>query len=124
MDIVASFVADGEAPELPQSRQGAFDHPATATRLLAGRDALAGDADRDAPPVQVATAARDITGLVGMQRDRTGARPSALRLRWLQREQRFDPIPEVVRHTECAHADDRCTSDFPVIAEAQEPWLP
>ncbi len=67
MDVVAAFVTDGEAPELSQPGQCAFDHPPVPAQPLAGIHALAGDAHPDAPPVQEATAAGDVVGLIGMQ---------------------------------------------------------
>lgn len=77
MDVVPALIADGQAPELTQPRQGPLDHPAVASQPLAAVDAFAGDPHLDPAPVQEAAAARDVVRLVGMQLDRALPRTSA-----------------------------------------------
>ncbi len=67
VEVVAALVADGEAAEVVQPGEGAFDDPAVAAEAGGALDALAGDADLDAAPVEVAAAVRVVVALVGVQ---------------------------------------------------------
>ncbi len=67
MELRPAFIADRQSPVPVQPGQRPLDHPAVATQPLTRLDAFAGDPDLDVPPVQEATAARDIVGLVGME---------------------------------------------------------
>ncbi len=67
MDIVASFVAGGQAAELEDPGDRPFGDPAVATEPLLRLDALAGDPVEDAPLLEVGVAAWDVVGLVGVQ---------------------------------------------------------
>ncbi len=67
MDILPPLVADGQAPELAEPREGALHHPAVTAPPLAGLDALARDADHDMAPGQRLAAAGDDVGRVGME---------------------------------------------------------
>jgi hypothetical protein len=48
MDVVAALIADGEAPEAMEPRDGRFDHPAIPAEFLAAVDAASGEAGDDA----------------------------------------------------------------------------
>jgi hypothetical protein len=74
MDILPPLIPDRETPELPQPGQGPLHHPAVATQLLTGLDALVRNADHDVPPGQGPTAAGDVIGFVSVQLD--GSSPS------------------------------------------------
>jgi hypothetical protein len=67
VDVLAALVSDGEAAELAQPGEGAFDHPAMAPKPFAGVDPCAGDPHLDSASPQEATTARDVVGLVGME---------------------------------------------------------
>src|SRR5947207_10967874 len=73
MNVAASLVAHRQPPEASQPGEGALHHPAVAAEPLAGVDAFAGDAAGDPAPSQVAAAARDVVGLVGVQPGRRAA---------------------------------------------------
>jgi hypothetical protein len=77
MDVLTPLVPNGEAAELVEPREGAFDHPAMATKSSAGLDALAGDAHLDATAMQELTTARDVVRLVRVHLVWTLARPTA-----------------------------------------------
>ena len=73
-DVEPPFVADGQAPEAREPRQGAFDDPAMAAQTLAAVDAASGDPRGDAPPPSGPAAAVKVVGLVGVEFGRPSAR--------------------------------------------------
>lgn len=67
MDILPTFLANGESTKLIEPCHSAFDHPAMTPESLARFLPLAGDANPDAASAQVASAARNVIGLIAMQ---------------------------------------------------------
>ena len=53
-------------PAVTEPRQGAFDNPAVTSQLLAGVNAFSGSANLDPALRQDRSAARNVTGLVGV----------------------------------------------------------
>ena len=76
MDVGSPLVADGEATELGEPRQGPLDDPPATSQPLAALDPAPGDAGLDAPAGQRLTTAAVVVGLVGMQLRGTLARRS------------------------------------------------
>ena len=66
-----SFVSDDEAPEAVDPGEGSLDDPAMLSQMAAAFDAPSGDAWRDGPRSQIAPAAVEVVGLVGMELGRT-----------------------------------------------------
>lgn len=73
VDVEASFVADREATESVQPREGPLDNPTVTSKLLAGFDAASCDASLDAPAFAGLTASSEIIGLVGMELGRSAS---------------------------------------------------
>src|SRR5438067_2475825 len=67
MDIRPSLIANPQAAEAREPREGPLHHPAVAAQLLAALDAAAGDARRNAPLPTRRSAVRGIIALVGVQ---------------------------------------------------------
>jgi hypothetical protein len=65
VDVFAALVADGEAPEAVQPRQGALHPPAVAAEAGAALDAAPGDAGPDAAPAALGAAGAVVAALVG-----------------------------------------------------------
>ncbi len=78
MHVEPSLIADGEASELVERCEAAFDHPSMAAELLAGLDAAPGDAWFDAPTQAGASAAPMIVGFIGVQLVGSTSRSAAL----------------------------------------------
>src|SRR5688572_11067416 len=68
MDILAPFIPDRQPPIAVEPGQGALDHPAIPAQPLAGFPSLARDPNPDVAAGQRRPAARDVVGLVGVQR--------------------------------------------------------
>jgi hypothetical protein len=77
VDVLAALVADGEATELVEPGERAFDDPAMTPKPVARIDPFAGDPNFDPAAMQEATAARDVIRLVGVELDRTFAGATA-----------------------------------------------
>jgi len=69
-----SFVSDDETPEAVDPGEGAFDDPSVLSEMAAAFDAAPGDARCDGARPQIASAAIEVVGLVGMELGRTPAR--------------------------------------------------
>ena len=77
MEVGTSLVADCQATETGDPRQGTLDDPAMSSEVAAALDAAAGDARHDAPRPAFLPAAAMIVGLVGVQFVRPPARATA-----------------------------------------------
>ncbi len=75
MNIVATFIANREASKLIQPRESSLHDPPMPAQRGAGVDAFARDPNSNAAITHRLAAARDVVGLVGMQRGRS---PSSL----------------------------------------------
>ncbi|MBP2233316.1 hypothetical protein J2847_006653, partial [Azospirillum agricola] len=73
-DIAAALIANDDAAEAGEPRQGTLDLPTVAAKALAALDAAAGDARDDGPLAQGPAAARIIVALVGVQFGRSALR--------------------------------------------------
>ena len=67
MDVLSSFVSDGQTAEAIDPGEGAFDDPAVTAEPILALDAAAGDAGFDVALAAVAPTACMIGGLVGVQ---------------------------------------------------------
>jgi hypothetical protein len=77
VDVGASLVADGQAPEAVEPGVGAFGHPSVAAELFAALDTASGDARHDpARPAFVPTLS-GIVSFVGVQLVRAASRSSS-----------------------------------------------
>lgn len=74
VDFAAAQIADGEATELGEPRQGLLDDPPVTAQPLAALDPAPGDAGLDATAGQRLTAAAVVVSLVGVQLRGTLAR--------------------------------------------------
>src|SRR5689334_23912865 len=72
-DVDAPLVADSDAAEAGEPRQGALDLPAVPAEAFAGLDAAPGDAGHDRPAAQSTAAPGEILAFVGMQLGRPAA---------------------------------------------------
>lgn len=77
MEVGTSLVADRQATETGDPRQGPLDDPAMSSEVVAALDAAAGDARHDAPRPTFLPAAAVIVGLVRVQFVRPPARATA-----------------------------------------------
>ena len=68
MDVGAALIADGEAPEAMEPRQGAFHHPATAAKTAAVRCAPTREDRGDAARPQTGAVRLGIVAAVALQR--------------------------------------------------------
>lgn len=78
MDVRPPLVADLEAAEAIEPREGAFDDPAMAAEPLAGLTASAGDARGNATLTAGGATVREIEAFVGVQLLGAATRPSTL----------------------------------------------
>ena len=67
MDVGPWLVADGEAAELGEPRQGSLDDPPSSSQPLAALDPAPGDAVLDSSTGESLTTAAMIVGHVGVQ---------------------------------------------------------
>src|SRR6185503_9727010 len=95
-DIDTSLVADGQPAEAAEPSKGAFHDPAMPSQTLAALDATPGDPRLDGAPAQCPSAVREIVALVGLQLDRSPARPSATLAHWRHGIEQFFKEPAVV----------------------------
>ena len=73
MDVGAPLVADGQAAEATEPRQGAFHDPAVPTQTLAAVDPAPGDPGLDPAPAQGLAAAGHVIGFIGVELGRAPA---------------------------------------------------
>ena len=73
VEIVATFVADEEAPVPVQPGEVTLNHPAMSAQPGLGVDPLAGDPRRDLPPFQGRTSVTGLVRLIGVERVRAAA---------------------------------------------------
>jgi hypothetical protein len=76
VDVRAALVADGQAAVTGEPRQRALDHPAMPPQFLAGVDAAPGNPGDDPTSAEVASAAREVVALIGVQLGRALPRPA------------------------------------------------
>jgi hypothetical protein len=74
MDVLASFIANGETAEAVEPRQGALHHPAISSQALADVHAAAGNPGHDGAPPAFRAAATMVISLVGVQFGRAASR--------------------------------------------------
>src|SRR4051812_45924589 len=67
VDVGPALVADGEPAVAGEPGQGPLNDPAVATEPLAGVDAASGDPRDDPASAEIASAAREVVALVGVQ---------------------------------------------------------
>ena len=76
VDVLATFVTDGQAPESGHPGVCALDHPAVPSETLAAFNATTLDARPDAAHAALRPAAAMVVALVGMQPVRPSPRPA------------------------------------------------
>ncbi|GEO18089.1 hypothetical protein MAE02_57850 [Microvirga aerophila] len=85
MDVLASFVANGETAEAVEPCQCALHHPTISPEPLAAINAAAGDPGRDGVLAAFALAAAMVVSLVGVQFVRPAPRATAAMTHWRNR---------------------------------------
>src|SRR3972149_2977901 len=107
MDIGAAFVADAQAAELVQPRDGALDHPAEDAKVTILVGAALGQPGLDAADAQVHDVARPGVRLVGHHRPGTEQRSAHLALDLGDRVDQRDEEPAVGAVRARDHARER-----------------